>query len=506
MKLMLKIKIIPLVLLSMLLGSCNDWLDVEPVGVQTNKTFWQTKEEVEGVLMASYIQLRKSQDNMLMWGELRGDGLKFGPGFKNQSAEEIDRSNIRELEILPTNRYSDYAELYKGISYANHVIKLGPGAMDYDVTFTEPLMNSYLAEAVFLRSLYYFYLVRAFRDVPYVKEPYDTDELDYRVAKTSGDSILKDVLVDLKKYSTKCKPGYEVAWQTKGRATSWAFYALIADISLWVGDYDTAIEYCTKLESGSFELGEMEDWMEVYYPGNSKESIFELQYDHKDLDQRNKLMDLAQSGDGILIISEHLNDLFLAIDLTDLDVRGYDWGYSNVDKKMWKYIGTKTNVMENGGFRRPSDESSPNFIFYRYAEIIFIKAEALIMKSEANIDQAFTLLDETIRKRAGYRKPITRPSNQADAIRLIVDERLKEFYGEGKSWFDILRVSRVDGVGVSYLKDCLLPHVPTNKRQIKNNDLNDVDSHYLPLHEKEIRAANGVLIQNPFYKKYTDNI
>ena len=152
MKLMLKIRLIPLLLYSMLLVSCNDWLDVEPVGVQTNKTFWQTKEEIEGVLASSYIQLRKSMNTMLFWGELRGNGLKFGPDFKDAGNEEY-QSDMRELNILPTNDLTQYKELYKGISYANFVIKLGPGAMDYDVTLTEPLLNSYLAEAVFLRSL-----------------------------------------------------------------------------------------------------------------------------------------------------------------------------------------------------------------------------------------------------------------------------------------------------------------------------------------------------------------
>ena len=521
---MLKIRLIPLLLYSMLLVSCNDWLDVEPVGVQTNKTFWQTKEEVEGVLASSYIQLRKSMNTMLFWGELRGNGLKFGPNFKGVGSEEY-QSDMRELNILPTNDITQYKELYKGISYANHVIKLGPGARDYDVTLTKSLLNSYLAEAVFLRSLYYFYLVRTFRDVPYITDAYDTDEAEFRVDKTSGKKILESVLADLKKYATKCKPGYEAVWQTKGRATSWACYALIADISLWLGDYAGAIEYCDKFPSGTFSLGEMEDWMDVYYPGNSSESIFELQYKHGDDGlQQNNLFSTFESGGGNLIVSDYLNDLFLSIDPSDIDVRGYNLGYLNLTKCVWKYIGTETDVTANQRSVRPQSERSPNFIFYRYADIAFIKAEALIMQSIDNMGQAYSILDETVRKRAGYRKPLpvvvyepekgdtdqeiaaARAKIQGDALKLIVDERLKEFYAEGKSWYDILRISRVKSVGIQYLKDCLLPHVPSNKRQIKNNDLNNVDFHYLPINDDEIRASGGILKQNPFYKKFSDKI
>ena len=528
MKLMLKIKIIPILLYTMLIVSCNDWLDVEPVGVQTNSTFWQTKEDVEGVVAASYIQLRKSMEHMFMWGELKGNGLKFGNGFKNSSYDEVNQSEIRELNVLPTNKYAEYAELYKGISHANFVLKLGAGAMDYDVTLTQPLMDAYFAEAIFVRSLNYFYLVRTFRDVPYITNAYDTDETDFRVNSSPGDSILRAVLVDLKKYATKCKPGYEIAWQGKGRATSWAFYALIADISLWIGDYNSAIEYCNMLALGSFKLIKMDDWIEVYYPGNSKESIFELNYLHKDKEenQRNSLFSWFDSDGGKFVISDYLNKQFMGIGMSDIDVRGTDWGYLTTDSKVWKYIGTMTNVTENPKSVRPNEERSPNFIFYRYAEILFIKAEAMIMLPASstqemfdNISEAFDLLDKTVRKRAGYRSALAVPpydpdvntseamtTMRAEAIKIIVDERLKEFYGEGKSWFDILRVSRIDGVGIQFMKDCLLPYVKTNERQIKNNDLNDVNSHYLPIHEEEIKAAAGVLKQNPFFQKYTDNI
>ena len=506
MKLMLKIKIMPLLLCSMLMLSCNDWLDVEPTGVQTDKTFWKTKEEVEGVLMSSYIQLRRSHDRMLMWGELLGNGVSFGPEFKETGLLDMDKVQIRELAITPYNYYAEYDELYKGISYANHVIELAPGVMSSDVTLTPALLDSYIAEAVFLRSLYYFYLVRVFKDVPYIKEAYNTDDKGFRVNSTNGEIILLDVLVDLKKYATKCKPGYEVEWQSKGRATSWACYALIADISLWVGDYAEAITYCKKFEGGGFSLVEMDEWISIYYPGNSVESIFELQYDHELENQRGSLYDDFWGGEGKFVVSKYMRDVFMSISQKDIDVRGLNWGFTLEQGKLWKYGGTANEILANPDDVRASHERSPNFIFYRYADILFIQAEALIMQNMANIGDAFELLDQTVRKRAGYREKLALKTSQAEALKLIVDERLKEFVGEGKSWFDILRMSRVASLGIPYLKESLLEHVPSNQRSIKNNDLNDIYSHYLPIHLDEIVYSSGVLDQNPFYQKFTEDI
>lgn len=111
---------------------------------------------------------------------------------------------------------------------ANAVIKYSPGVIEKDITFTEGLSNSYIAEAIFIRTLCYFYLVRTFDRVPLVLEPYVDDSQGFNVQVAERNVILNQLISDLKKYAPMCKPGYEVDWQNKGRATSWACYALLA--------------------------------------------------------------------------------------------------------------------------------------------------------------------------------------------------------------------------------------------------------------------------------------
>ena len=55
-------------------------------------------------------------------------------------------------------------------------------------------MKSLQGEAVFLRSLAYFYLVRIFGDVPYVDSPTTDDNVDFYIPKTSGDTILMKMI------------------------------------------------------------------------------------------------------------------------------------------------------------------------------------------------------------------------------------------------------------------------------------------------------------------------
>ncbi|MGL5682409.1 MAG: RagB/SusD family nutrient uptake outer membrane protein [Marinifilaceae bacterium] len=508
----IKSKIAGLLLGAVVLGvptGCNDWLDIDPTGVQTSKTFWQTKEEVEGVLTASYLQLRSSMHYMLLWGELLGNGMVFGNDhLGNQGSQEEAERMLKELNLMPDNQLCNYSNLYKGIGYANAVIKFGPTALKYDVTLNEPLLNSYIAEAVFVRSLFYFYLVRTFKDVPFVRDPYSDDSMEFAIEKTDGDVILREILKDLETYVYKCKPGYETPWMSKGRATSWAFWALMADINLWLEDYEKAIACCDMIDTGAFELVENKEWISIYYPGNSVESIFELQYDHKIANQRNNLYSWFWGGNGRYVVSDYTRDMFASLGQGEIDVRGLNQGYTDDVRKLWKWGGTKNyEGGTNKGATRGDNERSPNFVFYRYADILFIRAEAMIMQGEGNYVAACELLDNTIRKRAGIKTKLSVPTNELDAINMIADERLKEFIGEGRTWYTILRLAKRDNYKyLRFMKEKVLPYVPAKKRPIKNFELDNPYSHYLPIHENEIRAGKGILTQNPFYKKYSDDI
>lgn len=95
--------------------------------------------------------------------------------------------------------------------------------------------------------------------VPLVLEPYVDDSQEYAVGVSEESVVLQKIIDDLNAYLGKCKPGYEetsIKWQNKGRATQWAYHALLADIELWRGNYDKVLASCQAIyNSQRFESG-----------------------------------------------------------------------------------------------------------------------------------------------------------------------------------------------------------------------------------------------------------
>lgn len=269
-----KIKIYLAVLLLSLTGAgCNSWLDLLPENDQTSDMYWNTKEDVEAVVMSVYTQSRSCLEKFIQWGELRGDALALG------AKATTEEQNIYELQILTTNSICKWKDFYSVIGNANAVIKYGPTVLEKDPTFAPEVMNSYVGEAKFMRALAYFYLVRTFGEVPLVLEPYVDDEKEFTQAKVSEEAVLNQIIADLKEAVTKCKPGYGDVAKNKGRATCWAAYTLLADVYLWAENYAGALEACNKvITSGQYDLVSKSDWYTLFNPGNSNEGIFELQW------------------------------------------------------------------------------------------------------------------------------------------------------------------------------------------------------------------------------------
>lgn len=483
------------VLLVLPLGSCNSWLDVYPEEQQSMDNFWTTKEEVEQVLMGAYTKLRGCCLQMVKWGELRGDMLKVANSTTSAEAKVADMT-----QLTINNSLCSWEDIYNAISRANSVIEYSASAMEKDITFSQGLSDSYVAEAVFIRSLCYFYLLRTFGEVPLILKPYVDDSQSFYVPKSDKNTIANQLIADLKTWAEKCKPGYEVAWQNKGRATKWACYTLLADICLWQGDYQGAINACNQvITKGPASLVSNEAWYTLYYPGNSVESIFEMQWDD-DLSQTNSFYSLFFNGTNTstFVVSDAARELFEE-GVTEIDIRGIGGTYikdGDYSGKVWKFGGT--GIYGADGELRTERQRDNNWIFYRYADVLLIKAEALVM--QRNYEGARDLVTE-IRTRAGHTIELPLPETERDALLMVIDERAREFLAEGKRWFDILRVAHIKNFSVyqDYLKEVLLAPVAAKDRLTWEAKLADTNSYYLPILKTEITKSNGVILQNPFY-------
>lgn len=278
------------------LASCSDYLEIYPENVEPSDKFWKSKEDVEAALNSGYYFLRASvESNLIPWGELRAGCVYDRRG-----------SALQKLEVKPTNNsLVDWGPMYKIVNVANLVLANADKARGNDRTYTEEEMRSHMTEAYFLRALAYFYIVRNWRDAPLITEPFETDEMPQNVPQSSDTLIIAQIKSDLETAISlnAAKEAFNTTWETKGRATIWAIYALAADVSLWNQEFDKAITYCDDILNARssnaprfMSTNTHASWFSMFNPGNSNESIFELQWSHEKLDgtayQTNNLPDL----------------------------------------------------------------------------------------------------------------------------------------------------------------------------------------------------------------------
>jgi starch-binding outer membrane protein, SusD/RagB family len=472
--------------------SCNDWLELYPENAQVSSQYWETKADVEAVLSAGYVRLRGSVDELFVWGEVRGNGIMLFHVNKNDDTRASQK--IRNMDILPSNPYAKWGKMYEVINIANSVIKYGPEVVEKDDSFTNQELNSFLSEAYFLRSLAYFYLVRTFRDVPYITQPYVNDDEEFEFEKTSGDLILNYLVDDLKNSMAAAKEFFpevdnENPMNTKGRATKWAINALLADIYLWQGNYEACISACDEIIA-SGRVGLISNWFLNFFPGNSNESIFEIQYSY-DRGQTNGFAGWFDVSPRYLASMPTVQVFHESQGAGD--VRGFNGSItSRLD--IWKYMGLDYYNVSTA--KRSSIQNDQNFIVYRLADVLLMKAEALVMIGD--FEDAVGILNQ-IRSRAGIVIELDPAATEFEMLQLVMKERHRELLAEGKRWFDLLRVAKRDDYRyLSYLIEEVTSVLPLSSLAIVSSKLMNTDSHYLPIHQDELNA-NQLLIQNPYY-------
>ncbi len=490
-------------------NGCTDWLQLEPESQLTREEFWQTGEDVEAVVAGTYKEMTSLVEKFFKWGELRAD--LFVPGLNI----DADDRKIMDGFIYPENELNRWDQLYRTINYANTVLKFAPIVVTRDNTFKENESKALEAEALYLRSLCYFYLVRIFRNVPLVLEASENDAQDYYPATSTEQEVFLQIIDDLKIAVQNLPTTYSKIEYSKGRATKAAAYALMADVYLYFEKYQAAIDACDQIIGGGlYGLIDGEDWFMNFFPGNSNESIFELQFD-KDLNQTNSLYkmyapafdDTYPDGNDEFRVSPFFVKEFeknmadrRGGNRTYLAYSGGGWYIFDKIYILWKYVGTEglpntaTGAVATG-YRIGNKESDAHWIIYRYPEILLIKAEALVQ--QGNFGSAIDLIN-LVRARALV-EPISGISNKNALEDIILEERAKEFCGEGKRWFDLIRMGRRNSFErVDRLIEILSENKTYEESEIIRSKYSNHDSWYLPIHQDEI-DQNNKLVQNPYY-------
>lgn len=539
-----------------LLSSCSDFLDITPLNKVVLENFWTQKSEVNAVLMGCYESLESEESiiRMGVWGEMRSENILQGASIGNEYNEILNEN------ILPTNSLTKWNVMYQTINRCNTVCHYAPMVQKKDPNYTVNELNANIAEASFIRDLCYFYLIRTFRDVPMSFEPTIDDTKEFQIPATPMNAALDSLIEDLESVKDYAVRRYvddskmsnaqaaSQAYENSSRVTRVAIYALLADLNLWRGNYDETIKYCdliidfkkNQYKEKIAQIGDLTDmqefagiplileapagsvtcgnaYNEIFGTGNSFESIFEL-YFRNNQQVKNKYVNEFFGKDrlgSISGLSRYCKDA--ATGNSDLFTKNDCRVYATSENSNSRYAITKyVNSSVSMDIKNVTDEKSlklttsrgnaeyANWIIYRLTDVMLMKAEACILKGEAEYETAFTLINAVNKRAHNYTTSAAKDTlvfndyktSQEKMEQLLLDERNRELMFEGKRWYDLVRIAVRDGNNQRLVSEA------TKKYQDKVNALKiklaDPNIIFFPYNKDELKV-NPFLKQNSAY-------
>lgn len=523
------IKIITLLIVFTGLVSCSGWLDNQPEGKIVLEDYWKSEADVDAMVATCYRSLITttadnipgSMERYIVWGEVRSDNVTPSIASSGSTYGKIEEANI-----LPSNLFAGWSSLYKTINYCNLLLQWAPKVVDPNFTSSE--LKARQAEVLAIRALSYFYLVRAFKNVPLVLEPSSSDSQDYEVAQSSENEVLDQLESDLLQAESMAVASYSLAKYNKGRFTKHSIRALLADIYLWRNKYTECVKYCDLvIAEPSYKLivNDMLPFTQIFGMKNSTESIFELQFEASN-DYPNSAINNFYGTSNIPFGLYSASDFICSPEKKDVfdnsptltDVRRKDnIGPGSLQKgfSIFKYAGMMRFESSDGttssyGYR--TGLNYPNWIVYRLTDVMLMKAEALVqLGSNGKFSTSDTIAIHMVNLVRSRSNPTLLPADTLkldtytqvkDREELVLLERQKELMFEGKRWFDLMRVARRDGT-TNRLVDKVIRKYSDNASMVRSK-MKDMNSLYWPISESELKA-NSKLVQNPYYLTKVNN-
>ena len=233
--------IIVSVLLIVALQACNDkdFLKLENQNFPSTDVFWKTASDAEQGLIATYSALQYRY-------VMGGDGMSYREVMSDLA--ESSNFNADLISVKSLNWKNDlsfindmWSQLYIGVFRANQVIEFVP-----KIDMPDAQKTRILAEARFLRGLYYHWLAISYNNgsVPLVTSvPTNPDQIYNKLASKAD--VYKVIIDDL----TFAKINLPNNWKagSVGRATSGAASAFLGQISLYEKNYTAAANYFSEV-------------------------------------------------------------------------------------------------------------------------------------------------------------------------------------------------------------------------------------------------------------------
>jgi len=491
-------KIISFIAIVILITACSeDFLNQYPKGRwhhgnYTPDNALDANILVEAKLAQSYASLR---DYAFIFA---------GFGMQNYTTPDVEKGSSpndgqQVVQFKPmsytasNNQIGDYyRSCYNTIFFANEAIALATTLND-----NEPKKNTFIAEALFLRSAMYLRLNQAFGGISFV------DRVLGQTEKTPARSTRQEIWQKLERDLTFAIPFLPSRMTLKassnlGRATQNAARAVLAKVYLYQKNWAAALSMTSAIiGSGDNSLNTPYDQLFTEANEYGEESVFEVYCEEKPAEQIylgsqfseiQGVRGIPNLGWGFNAPSKLLMDSYEVGDprkaasvIADGDVlegkkiRADAAGYKFFNKKAY------TKASERGVYGRPTDGHGQwmNIRLIRYADVVLMHAEAAC--ELGNTTEALNKL-EMIRARArGTDNTVLPKITTTDISELrakIHQERRIELAMEWERFYDLIRWDEAKAA---------IPNFVAGKHEL------------FPIPQTEIDKSEGVITQNPGY-------
>ena len=221
-------------LLTLFTTSCQDWLTIYPQDRIVEEDFWEDKNDLEGVRYGAYRQMASTVSKLAVWGDLRSDSYQINRKETNSQGNRDMYVDIMNGQPDSSMSVFDWGGVYTTINLCNKVLQHGDEILAKDKQFQSSEWIQMRAEMTALRALNYFYLVRAFKDIPYTTRVINSDEeVIYNDTLTPQLQVLDSIIMDCERVKGQARNRFSSTSDSKGLITNAAIYAMLADMCLW---------------------------------------------------------------------------------------------------------------------------------------------------------------------------------------------------------------------------------------------------------------------------------
>ena len=501
----MKNSIVSLFFLSMFLTGCSGFLDTAPSDKYTQDNFWQTEERALSALNGVYAGLLHGG----VFGSSRPVFMEnITPNAYDYEAD--DNLIAKSLHNANTGWFNTvWNGAYEGIGRANNLI----GNID-KVSMDERLKQRYIAEAKFLRAVFYLNLWNLYGGAPLITDPTDAAAQE-NLPRNSADELLSQMLKDLNDASAQGVLPTSYSGSDQGRVTIGAALAFKVRVLLYAERWAEAAATAKQvIDLGVYKL--FPDYRSLFYLENegNEEVIFDVQFKYPefchnfdivltDFNTSAPTPDLVNDYyaiDGLPINESPLFDPQNPYEKRDprlhatIIIKGSRFKGAIVTEGQFPQTGygqKKYTVYKDDEPRAtiPGGASELNYMVLRYADVLLMYAEA---QNEASGPSAeiYTYLNQ-IRDRAGM--PHVKQGLTKEELRKeIRHERRIELAGEGYYYYDIRRWKIAPIVMNGY--------VYNDKGEVRDSRKFEDPRDYLwPVPSVAIQENPNLLPQNPGY-------